>query len=118
MKLYLTQIDAPDSSLTAAFAAKGWQLCHFPFRRVVLHEEVGLPQEDYDVWIITSKQAARWLQKQPRPAKPPPLAVVGNTTTALLQAWPRLFDPAPANAAELALALRKRFSQPANKSCR
>lgn len=108
MNLYFTQMDPVAPKHVTGLEAKGWQVLHMPFRKVAF-ERVTLPElMQYELCIISSKQAARWFLNQGF-QKSPPLAVVGKTSSALLKDYP-LFCEAdvPANAQELVKMVRER----------
>ena len=116
MNLYFTQIDPPAEGLTGPLAEKGWQLRHLPFRRVA-DRAVALAAEEGDLWLITSKNAARWVMRQGFGALPR-LAVVGAATAALLPGDRLVFPPqeGPVHAADLAKRLRA-MGAPAGRAC-
>ena len=114
MKLYFTQIDPLEDNYRDRLERRGWEYRHHPFREVVFLE-VPVPDfSRYDVIILSSKQAAKWLIRHQVPALPP-LAVVGRATASLLESYRLFFDEdAPPDADSLVEALRGRC-QP---SCR
>ncbi|MDJ0835741.1 MAG: uroporphyrinogen-III synthase [Acidobacteriota bacterium] len=104
MDLYFTQIDPPEPFVIDRLKAGGWRCRHLPFRQVRLLE----PRWDaagWDVLLITSKQAARWLMRRTVTTLPR-LGVVGRKTSALLPSDRLLFADAPADAAQLADRIR------------
>lgn len=103
MRLYFTQLDPPDPGLCEQLALKDWQVCHLALRRSLLLE-VDVDLARFDVLIISSKQAARWLKRRELTTWPK-LAVVGASSAALLPQQHLLFDQAPANAGELVVRL-------------
>jgi len=111
MNLVFTQIDPPPDWAVTALEKKGWTCVHQAFRRVVF---LDAPAEDlaaFDLLIVTSKQAARWLQAR-APTALPPVAAVGRATSALLPGRRLAFgDDPPANAVELCARLRRSFTQ-------
>jgi len=106
MNLYFTQIDPPGESMAGQLADKGWRLRHLPFRQVI-YRDVTLEPRAWDLWIITSKKAARWVVRRGF-ENLPRLAVVGAATAAMLPGDHLVFaaENGPANAAELAERLR------------
>lgn len=112
MNLYFTQIDPVDPHFCDLLSWRGWHCRHLPMRRVVLSEAAPDWDPDaFDALILTSKSAARWLLKW-RLDRLPPLAVVGESTRALLPGKPMLLaGPAPANADALADRLCRHFHQ-------
>lgn len=109
MQLYFTQVDPIPPGVNQVLSAKGWQVEHLPLRKVVW--EPATPNwADLDLVIVTSKQAALWLCAHPPPAAWPDLAVVGESTSALLPRQHLLFETAPANATELVERLLPRLA--------
>jgi len=102
MKLYMTQIDPPDPHLVRDLAARGWQTRHLAFREVV-YPEVSIDPSAWDLWIITSKKAARLVRDR---ADLPRLAVVGEATAAHLPRERLWFSEAPASAEALCSRLK------------
>ena len=106
MNLYFTQIEKPTTQMLAACRDKGYTPHHLPFREVHYRSDVQPRFGDYDVVIITSAHAARWLRSAARPQMD--VAVVGETTLSLLDTNLNVCPPPP-NVAELALQLKELF---------
>ena len=102
MNLYFTQMDPPVAAHYRLLAARGWTLQHLPFRRPCFYEPpADLHPAHYDLIILSSKQAAKWLCRY-FPPPLPPIAAVGRTTASLLNGYDLWFDdPPPAHGAEL-----------------
>ena len=107
--LYFTQTDPLAAEDRRELEGKGWTVKHLQFRRVVMFD-LPVVLQGYDVIVVTSKQAARWLTK--RPQQPlQNIAAVGGSTSALLPPASLLFgaDP-PATVADLVNRLRGALS--------
>lgn len=107
MELFFTQMDPPPPSVVGVLQEKGWNPIHLPMRRESISGFEAIDSKGFEAILITSKRGVRWLLQGPLP--PTPVAVVGETSAALLLPQARLFEHAPANALELARALRQRF---------
>ncbi len=108
MYLYFTQVDPVPPGVNQALTEKGWQVEHLPLRKVVW-APAELNWTNFDLVIVSSKQAALWLRAHP-PTSWPDLAVVGESSSALLPRQHLLFATAPANAAELVERLLPRLA--------
>ena len=110
--LYFTQMDPLDASMIETLARRDWTYAHLPFRRP-LYLTPDWDPTGFDALILTSKRAAVWLLQQ-KLNQVPPLAVVGETSTALLKGLPLIFptDP-PTCAADLVARLQTFWPQPA-----
>lgn len=109
MKLYLTQMDPIPQTVGALLKRKGWQVLHNPFRQVLFRENCWQdPLTSFDVVLLSSKNAARWLVDHSASQKIPPLAVVGEATAAIATSSGAalLTEPAP-NAKALGITLQK-----------
>lgn len=106
--LYFTQMDPLPDRFSANLEARGWLPHHLPFRQVVyLLEPTQLV--GYDAVIVTSKQAARWLNRASVLTSQIRLAVVGRASSAELPPEQLLWRNAPANATQLVERLLMHF---------
>ena len=109
MRLYFTGLDSPGPAIGRALHEIGWQVVHMPFRRAVFLKADLPDPRIYDGWIMTSKRAVDWFLTQ-EISSPPRLAVVGETSSHMLRAFPLFFpENIPVNAASLLAGLRTRF---------
>lgn len=115
MKLYFTQINPLSDAATAAVKEKGWLPHHHPFRKIVFHQvNIARDLEGVDVLVLTSKNAAKWLLKQPLNLGRIPFAVVGETSAELLSTLGlHLVTKPAATARELAADLSQKLPQAA-----
>ncbi len=100
LNLYFTQVDAIGDSTRAFLSEHKFKVDHLRMREVIFLPN-SVPQE-CDAWILSSKQAAKWLT-QHRPHFLKPIYCVGQTTSDILRSAgirPEWSDP-PANAQAL-----------------